>query len=104
MYPPPQLQCRRGKGMDFLDFEADGLGDGSGGASGGKSSVENFINEDVIILQRLWRNELNSVEILPYEATLVNEINDLLQQQQVCAMVSITRRGRRGLSPLLALL
>lgn len=66
--------------MDFLEFE-----DGAGSGMPGSRSVgaENFLNEDVITLQRLWRNELNSQEILPYEGTLVDEINELLQQQQV---------------------
>jgi hypothetical protein len=55
--------------MDFLEDDIDGK--------------ENFLNEDVVELQRVWRNELNSVEILPFQLQLVEEISQLLFQQQV---------------------
>jgi hypothetical protein len=56
------------RGMDFLTEE---------------SGDENFLNEDVIELNRLWRNELNAFEILPYQAQLIQDVLQLLHQQQV---------------------
>jgi hypothetical protein len=48
-----------------------------------ESGDENFLNEDVIELNRLWRNELNAFEILPYQAQLIQDVLQLLHQQQV---------------------
>jgi hypothetical protein len=48
-----------------------------------ESGEENFLNEDVIELNRLWRNELNAFEILPYQAQLIQDVLQLLHQQQV---------------------
>jgi hypothetical protein len=55
--------------MDFLTEEENGDG--------------NFLNEDVIELNRLWRNELNALEILPYQPQLIQDVLQLLHQQQV---------------------
>jgi hypothetical protein len=78
--------------MDFLEDETEGK--------------ENFLNEDVVELQRVWRNELNSVEILPFQQQLIEEISQLLIQQQVrhIRSHSASPGSRPFLFPLLCLI
>lgn len=44
------------------------------------------LNEDYIILQSLWRTEMNAPELLPYCPDLVEAIKQTLETQQVTSL------------------
>lgn len=50
------------------------------------SEIEsNFeLNDEIVLLQSLWRTEFHSPEILPYQDELVENVKSLLDNQQVC--------------------
>jgi hypothetical protein len=41
------------------------------------------VNDDIVLLQSLWRTEFHSPEILPYQEELVENVKELLDTQQV---------------------
>lgn len=41
------------------------------------------VNDDIVLLQSLWRTEFHSPEILPYQEELVENVKELLDSQQV---------------------
>ncbi len=45
------------------------------------------LNDQVILLQSLWRTELNAPEILPFQQETVESIKETLEAQQVCSFV-----------------
>lgn len=53
----------------------------SAGLSEFESAFE--VNDDVVLLQSLWRTEFHAPELLPYQEELVESIKQLLDDQQV---------------------
>jgi hypothetical protein len=47
-------------------------------------------NEDITQLNELWRTELHSPEILPFQQHLFNNIRELLQHQQVDMLETVS--------------
>lgn len=51
------------------------------GLSESESTFE--LNDEIVLLQSLWRTEFHSPEILPYQEDLVESVKSLLDSQQV---------------------
>ncbi len=72
--------------MEFLKRQrlgGEGTSDEAGGESLLSQSSDFLLNEDYLILQSLWRTELNAPELLPYCQDLVDNIKQALESQQV---------------------
>jgi hypothetical protein len=41
------------------------------------------LNDQVVLLQSLWRTEMNSPELLPYQEEVVETVKSILTNQQV---------------------
>lgn len=53
----------------------------SAGLSEAETTFE--LNDEIVLLQSLWRTEFHSPEILPYQEELVDSVKGLLDNQQV---------------------
>ena len=61
-------------------------------ATGMSESESNFeLNDEIVLLQSLWRTEFHSPEILPYQEDLVESVKSLLDSQQVSLTIHLIK-------------
>lgn len=56
-----------------MDFEAES-----------SQNTGYILNESLIALNKAWSTETNALEILPFNAEVVQELQEQLEEQQVC--------------------